>query len=121
MHHMPDSEEQRMNQPTMFDPDFRNGRHRNPDWTSSVMGAQNVAYRAGSQKARLLAAYEAAYPLGLTDDEAAVAAGLDLTSCYWKRCGELRQDLLIVTGPQRKSRHSGLFRIECTYNTERGK
>ena len=77
----------------MFDPDFRNGRTRNPDWTSSIMGAQSVAYRAGSQKARLLDAYQQAYPLGLTDDEAAVAAGLPLTSCYWKRCGELRQDM----------------------------
>jgi len=110
-----------MNQPTMFDPDWRNGRHRNPDWTSSVLGAQSVTYRAGSQKARLLAAYERAYPLGLTDDEAAVAAGLPLTSCYWKRCGELRQDNMITTGPERKSRHSGETRIECTYNNERGK
>lgn len=110
-----------MNQPTMFDPDFRNGRTRNPDWTSSIMGAQSVAYRAGSQKARLLDAYQQAYPLGLTDDEAAVAAGLPLTSCYWKRCGELRQDNMILPGRERKSRHSGETRIECTYNTERGK
>ena len=106
---------------TMFDPDWRNGRHRSPDWVTSVQGAQSVSYRAGSQKAKLLAAYEAAYPHGLTDDEACVTAGLPLTSCYWKRCGELRQDAAILVGPARQSRQSGEQRIECYYNTERGK
>lgn len=105
---------------TMFDPEYRNGRHRTPDWTTSVAGAKSVAYRAGSQKALLLAAYKNAYPGGLTDDEACIAAGLPLTSCYWKRCGELREDSAIVIGPARKSRSSGEIRIECTYNTERG-
>ena len=105
---------------TLFDPEFRNGRHRHPDWVSSIKGAQSVAYRAGSQKARLLEAYKAAYPAGLTDDEACVAASLPLTSCYWKRCGELREDSAIVVGPARQSRHSGEIRIECYYNTERG-
>lgn len=105
---------------TMFDPDWRNGRHRNPDWTTSVQGAQSVAYRAGSQKARLLQAYKLAHPHGLTDDEACVAAELPLTSCYWKRCGELREDGAIVVGYARPSRHSGEERIECYYNTERG-
>ena len=105
---------------TLFDPEWRNGRHRNPDWVTSVKGAESVAYRANSQKAKLLDAYKAAYPGGLTDDEACVAAGLPLTSCYWKRCGELRQDSAIVIGPARKSRNSGEVRIECYYNTERG-
>lgn len=104
---------------TMFDPDYRNGRHRNPDWTTSVKGAASVAYRAGSQKALLLQAYKDAYPHGLTDDEACVAAGLPLTSCYWKRCGELRDDQAIVVGFARPSRHSGEQRIECCYNVER--
>lgn len=105
---------------TMFEPDYRNGRHRNPDWVTSVKGAESVAYRAGSQKALLLAAYKDAYPLGLTDDEACVAAGLPLTSCYWKRAGELRADDAIVVGPSRQSRQGGEQRIECYYNTERG-
>lgn len=104
---------------TMFDPDYRNGRHRNPDWVTSVKGAASVAYRAGSQKALLLQAYKDAYPNGLTDDEACVAAGLPLTSCYWKRCGELRDDQAIVVGFARPSRHSGEQRIECCYNAER--
>lgn len=105
---------------TMFDPEYRNGRHRTPDWTTSVAGARSVAYRAGSQKAKLLDAYKAAYPGGLTDDEACIAAGLPLTSCYWKRCGELREDGMVISGYARPSRHSGEERIECTYNTERG-
>ena len=104
---------------TMFDPDYRNGRHRNPDWVTSVKGAESVAYRAGSQKALLLQAYKDAHPMGLTDDEACVAAGLPLTSCYWKRAGELRQDDAIVVGSVRASQHSGEQRIECYYNAER--
>lgn len=108
-------------EPTLFDPEWRKGRHRNPDWVTSIAGAESVAYRAGSQKAKLLAAYERAYPDALTDDEACVAAGLPLTSCYWKRCGELREDHAIVVGPARPSTHSGETRIACTYNTERGK
>lgn len=100
---------------TLFDPDYRSGRTRNPDWITSEMGAKSVAYRAGSQKRRLLDAYEAAYPAWLTDDEAAVAAGLPLTSCYWKRCGELRQDGVIETGEARVSRVGGEMRLECRY------
>lgn len=104
---------------TLFDPDWRNGRHRNPDWVTSVAGAASVAYRAGSQKALLLAAYKDAYPKALTDDEAAEACGLSRT-CYWKRCGELRQDRAIVVAQTRQSTVNGEQRIACAYNTERG-
>lgn len=107
---------QQPSEPMLFDQ--RPGRARRDDWVTSIAGAQSVAYRAGSQKARLLAAYEAHYPKGMTDDEAAVAARIPLTSCYWKRCGELRQDGAIVVGTERISAHSGERRIECTYNPE---
>ena len=103
---------------TLFDPDYRSGRHRYPDWSTSIIGAERVAYRSGSQKEKLLSAYKAAYPSGLTDDEAAVAAGLPLTSCYWKRCGELREDGAIEVGQPRKSRHNGELRIECFYKED---
>ena len=103
---------------TLFDPDYRSGRHRNPDWTTSIIGAERIAYRSGTQKDRLLSAYKEAYPSGLTDDEAAVAAGLPLTSCYWKRCGELREDGAIEVGEPRKSRHNGELRIECFYKED---
>lgn len=98
--------------------DQRPGRSRKDDWVTSIAGAESVAYRAGSQKARLLAAYEAAYPKSLTDDEACVAAGMPLTSCYWKRCGELRQDSAIVVADERISAVGGERRIACTYNPE---
>jgi hypothetical protein len=103
---------------TLFDPDYREGRHRHPDWTSSIVGAERVAYRSGSQKEKLLNAYRNAYPRGLTDDEAAADAGLPMTSCYWKRCGELRQDGAITVGEARTSRQNGELRIECFYNSD---
>ena len=98
---------------TLFDPDYRSGRHRYPDWSTSIIGAERIAYRSGSQKDKLLAAYRNAHPNGLTDDEAAAAAGLPMTSCYWKRCGELREDGAIVVGEPRQSRQNGEMRIEC--------
>lgn len=107
-----------MKEMTMFEPDYRSGRHRNPDWISSIVGAERVSYRAGTQKARLVKAYQEAYPNGLTDDEAAVAAGLPLTTCYWKRCGELREDGVITVGEARTSRQNGELRIECFYNND---
>lgn len=109
-----------LDQPSLFDPEFRQGRHRIPDKATSVAGAVSVAYRAGSQKQRLLDAFKAAYPASLTDDEACVAAGLPLTSCYWKRCSELRQDRAIIVGPERVSRHTGERRITNTYNKDQG-
>jgi hypothetical protein len=107
-----------MDELTMFEPDYRSGRHRYPDWTTSIIGAERVAYRAGSQKEKQLNAYQEAYPAGLTDDEAAVAAGLPLTSCYWKRCGELREDGAIDVGAPRQSRNNGELRIECFYRED---
>ncbi len=106
---------------TLFEPDYRNGRHRHPDWVTSIAGAESVKYRAGSQKAKLLDAYKASYPEGLTDDEAAIKAGLPLTSCYWKRCGELRQDNAIThKGEQRTSQVTGETRIVCYYAGKEG-
>lgn len=67
------------------------GRHRADDWITSIEGAKSVAYRAGSQKEKLLNAYINAYPNDLTDEEAAINAGISLTSEFSKRCGELRQ------------------------------
>ena len=99
-----------MTEPTMFDPEYRKGRHRVSDWTTSIEGANSVAYRAGSQKDLLLKAFKAAYPAGLTDEEAAIASGISLTSEYSKRCGELRQDRFI----------SGLMSSNGTVSTRLG-
>jgi hypothetical protein len=60
-----------------------------PDgYLTEKIGAQDVAPRAKTQRDRILQSY-ADQHMGLTDDQAADAAGL-LGSCYWKRCGELR-------------------------------
>lgn len=75
-------------------PDDRLGRARNTDPVTSHLGGESVAYRSGSQKAKLLTVYYRVGGHGLTDDEAAVAAGLD-RSGYWKRCSELRADGMI--------------------------
>lgn len=72
----------------------RKGRHRAGDHATSVQGAHDVVFRAGSQLHRLLVVYASAVNTGLTDEQAAERAGL-LGSCWWKRSGELRQDGLI--------------------------
>ena len=91
--------------------DFSPGRTRNPDHETSTEGARQVAYRAGSQKARLLEAYSR-YWSGLTDEDAAAYAGL-LGTCYWKRCGELRADGKIVPTGQTRMGSAGVPRIVC--------
>ena len=106
-----------LDQPDLFDEyEERRGRHREPDWQTSVAAGRNVAYRAGTQKSALLAAFRAAWPEGLTDEEAAVSGGLNLSSEYSKRCGELRQDGYIAVvkeagEPVTRPGSSGLDRI----------
>lgn len=108
--------------PTLFDPSPLT-RHREPDRplvhdvgsTSTILdvdphhlarvddpetshaGARSVKYRAGSQKAKLLAVFAAAAG-PITDAEAATIAGLAAKPgcCWWHRCSDLRADGLIV-------------------------
>lgn len=73
---------------------------RTSDQETSKAGARSVQYRAGSQKAKLLAAYVAA-GRPITDAEAADAAGLLAKPgcCWWHRCSDLRADgMLEVVG-----------------------
>lgn len=63
-------------------------RYRNGDHAASEAGAADVSFRASSQKAKLLLVFRQTSEL--TDEEAAEAAGLNMRSCFWKRCGELR-------------------------------
>lgn len=93
--------------------DLSPGRARRRDYPTSNAGASDVSYRAGSQKARLLAAYQDAGSVGLTDEEACTAARISLLSCYWKRCNELRQaGVITATGEQRRGR-AGVERMVC--------
>lgn len=92
--------------PSLFDQpetDTAPGRARRDDHASSKAGAASVAMRAGTQKHRLLTAYAAAGHEGLTDDAAAIAVGLD-RSCFWKRCGELRDVGAIETTGELRAR-----------------
>jgi hypothetical protein len=61
---------------------------RATDPETSHAAAQKIAPRAGTAKAKLLAAH-AAHPDGLTDREAAEIAGVSLQSEYATRCSEL--------------------------------
>jgi len=97
--------------------DERPGRHRKNDRATSIAGAADVAYRAGSQKRKLADVYAEVYPDSLTDDEAAKMAGL-LDSCYWKRCGELRQDGVITETNFTRQGRAGVQRLTSRYNPE---
>lgn len=79
-------------------------RVRRSDPATSAEGAKAVSIRAGSQKAKLLRAFADADADGvtLTDEDAAARAELPVRSCFWKRCGELREAGLIeFTGDTR--------------------
>lgn len=98
---------------------------RASDPATSKAAAHAVAYRTGTHKANLLAAYAAAYPDGLTDEEAATIAGL-VTTGYWKRCSDLRNDgritpLLDSLGaPITRVASSGQNVIVCIYAPTNG-
>lgn len=94
---------------SVFVIDERKGRHRTDDKPTSVAGAASVALRAGTQKARLLEVYRQG---PATDEEAAARAGL-LRSCYWKRCGELREDGLIKATGETRVGEAGVSREVC--------
>jgi hypothetical protein len=92
-------------------------RARRGDFITSTQGARNIAKRAPNQRVKLLLQYREDDDRGgdgLTDEEAASAAGL-LASCHWKRCGELRADGLIEQPPDEPTRQgsAGVERIIC--------
>lgn len=81
--------------------------------------------RAPNQKVRLLVAYRDAADRGvdgLNDEEAAELAELGARSCWWKRCGELRDDHLIERPADLRTRagSAGVERIVCMI-TEAGR
>jgi hypothetical protein len=83
---------------------------RGTDPLTSKVAARSIAYRTGSAKARLLAAY-LDEPSGLTDEEAATRAGMDLYQAT-KRCADLRRDGAIIATGVRDGR-AGLARMVC--------
>lgn len=94
--------------------------YRPSGYITEKLGSEDVAKRKPTQQDKLLKEYAKAY-LGLTDEEAAINAGLEHT-CYWKRCGELREKGYITTmelpmdGPTRdvaRKGRAGVYRIVC--------
>lgn len=83
---------------------------RTSDPITSHMGSYDVKERALTQKQRLLKAFFA-HPAGLTDEEAALVAGLPIRSCWWKRCSELRDDGLIEHTEQMRLGSAGCNRL----------
>lgn len=61
---------------------------RNTDPETSKVAAKSVSMRSDSQRARLLRTYSAEPQI---DEQAAQAAGVNMRSCWWKRCSELRE------------------------------
>lgn len=84
----------------MTDPHERS-RQRRDDYDTSASGAGDVSRRAPNQRMMLLQVWSSAGVKGLTDEEAAEAAGLlEINSCYWKRSGELRSSGYIEWHPR---------------------
>lgn len=100
---------------------------RATDPTTSTRAASNGVPRTGSQRHRLLAAYQSD---DLTDEEAAMRSSVfDIPgACWWKRCSELRADhyievsLYVGTSNQvtRESALTGEERIVCQL-TDKGR
>lgn len=112
----------------VFLPARSNGRvipSRTTDPATSKQAAGAVKVRAGSQRARLLAAfgkYDEGHPNlsaalvgaepGLTDEQAArLAEGVSMSSEYAKRCSELREAGLIAPTGSTRPGVSGAERI----------
>lgn len=80
--------------------------------TNDLQTAKDAAgmVRAGSARRLLLEAHRD-HPKGMTDEEAAVAAGISLTSEYATRCSELQRRGLLENTAESRAGSSGPARI----------
>jgi hypothetical protein len=95
-------------------PLFRSRRNDRPTSAAAAAGLPRIT----AAHSLLLAAYLEAGASGLTDEEAARAAGVDTGSCWWKRCGELRAAGAIVETGKTRMGSRGRARIVCRAATE---
>ncbi len=86
------------------------GRSRRSEWPRA-RAATLIKARASSARVLLLQAFGRAGEQGLTDEEAAVDAGLPLSSEYATRCSELDRMGVITTTTKRRTGRSGLERV----------
>lgn len=84
------------------------GKARRSDPETSHKAAHRV--RPGTARYKLLLAH-CAYPQGLTDEEAATAAGLSLMSEYATRCSELRDAGFVIDMVAERRGHAGVGRM----------
>lgn len=88
-------------QPALFDPLERDTAPARSTDPATSHAAAKMPFRRLSQRHLLLEEYGKVG--GLTDEEAAMAADI-LRGCPWKRCSELREQLMIAPmGLTRKS------------------
>lgn len=93
---------------------------RNSDPPTSNDALHDLLPRAGSQQHRLLLAY-GTRPLGLTAEEAAEIAYLNVVGCsYWKRVGELLKAGLIEDTFTEREASTGSMQRVCAISA-RGK
>jgi hypothetical protein len=85
-------------------------RARHSDPATSHRAAE--ALDARGQVARLAKVYEAAGAAGLTDEEAALKAGIPTA---WKRCSDLRRLGLIAANGQTRDGSSGRAQRVCVW------
>lgn len=86
------------------------------DPITSHRAAASVAMRSGSQRHRLLVTYGSG--VSQTADEARRRAGLPRTSCYWKRCSELREAGLIADTGRTRPGDAGDEQMVCAITDE---
>lgn len=88
---------------------------RSTDPETSHAAAKEIRVKAGSQRARLLHEFAAAYFAstdGLTDEQAMICAyGVSPTSEYAKRCSELREGGFIEPTGETRAGSAGPQRI----------
>jgi hypothetical protein len=83
---------------------------RRSDPETSKQAAQEIAIRVNSSRFKLLMAHYSERN-GLTDEEAALHAGLPLTSEYATRCSEMERAGLIASMPTHRTGSSGQLRV----------
>jgi hypothetical protein len=87
----------------------RQRKHRTSDPLTSRQADLFASSKSTSARLRIIEAH-AAHPNGLTDEEAAMIAGLNMTSEYSTRCSELKRDGILEDTNRTRVGSTGLQR-----------
>jgi hypothetical protein len=88
----------------------RQRKHRTSDPLTSRQADLFAASKSTSARLRIIEAH-AAHPNGLTDEEAAMIAGLNMSSEYSTRCSELKRDGILEDTDRTRVGSTGLQRV----------